>query len=151
MRAFSTSTMEAPRPKSGWSFTDPYGPSPVNVAVHVHSAATVEPETMTRSMCHLKSWDHSLVRKRRFHPVLRKLGIPQCGFHAFRHGNATLLDQIGAPIAVRLNRLGQAEAQTTMGYTHAVTADERRTAEELGKILHATARNEQRNGQRKTR
>ena len=88
-------------------------------------------------------WDHSLVRKRSFHPLLKRLGIPQCGFHAFRHGNATLLDQIGVPMAVRLNRLGHAEAQTTMGYTHAVTADERRTAEELGKILHVTARNEQ--------
>ena len=88
-------------------------------------------------------WDHSLVRKRKFHPLLKKLGIPQCGFHAFRHGNATLLDQIGAPMAVRLNRLGHAEAQTTMGYTHAVTSDERRTADELGKILHVTARNEQ--------
>ena len=83
-------------------------------------------------------WDHSLVRKRKFHPLLKKLGIPQCGFHACRHGNATLLDQIGAPMAVRLNRLGHAEAQTTMGYTHAVTADERRIAEELGRILHGT-------------
>jgi hypothetical protein len=46
-------------------------------------------------------------------------------------------------MAVRLTRLEHTEAQTTMGYTHAVTADERRTAEELGKILHATARNEQ--------
>jgi integrase len=88
-------------------------------------------------------WDHSLVRKRKFHPLLKRLGIAQCGFHAFRHGNATLLDQIGAPMAVRLNRLGHAEAQTTMRYTHAVTADERRIADELGKILHATARNEQ--------
>ena len=88
-------------------------------------------------------WDHSLIRKRKFHPLLRKLGIPQCGFHAFRHGNATLLDQIGAPMAVRQNRLGHADAQTTMGYTHAVTADERRIAGELGKILHATARSEQ--------
>jgi integrase len=88
-------------------------------------------------------WDHSLVRKRKFHPLLKKLGIPQCGFHAFRHGNATLLDQIGAPMAVRLNRLGHAEPQTTMNYTHAVTADERRIADELGKILHVTARNEQ--------
>jgi integrase len=32
-------------------------------------------------------WDHSLIRKRKFHPLLKKLGIPQCGFHAFRHGN----------------------------------------------------------------
>ena len=88
-------------------------------------------------------WHHSLVRKRKFHPLLKKLGIPQCGFHAFRHGNATLLDQIGAPMAVRQDRLGHAEAQTTMGYTHAVRADERRVADELGRILHVTARNEQ--------
>ena len=88
-------------------------------------------------------WDHSLVRKRKFHPLLKKLGIPQCGFHAFRHGNATLLDQIGAPMAVRQDRLGHTEAQTTMGYTHAVKADERRVANELGKILHVNARNEQ--------
>jgi len=24
-------------------------------------------------------WDHSMVRKRKFHPLLKKLGIPQCG------------------------------------------------------------------------
>ena len=91
-------------------------------------------------------WDHSLIRKWKFHPLLKRLGIPQCGFHAFRHGNATLLDQIGAPMAVRLNRLGHAEAQTTMGYTHAVTADDRGVADKLGKILHVTARNEQEKG-----
>jgi len=90
-------------------------------------------------------WDHSLIRRRKFHPLLRRLGIPQCGFHAFRHGNATLLDQIGAPMA-RQNRLGHADAQTTLDYTHAVTADERRIAVELGRILHVTARNEQEKG-----
>ncbi len=54
-----------------------------------------------------------------------------------------LLDQIGAPMAVRQDRLDHSEAQTTMGYTHAVKADERRAANELGKILHGTARKEQ--------
>jgi integrase len=63
--------------------------------------------------------------------------------NVIRHGNATLLDQIGAPMAVRQDRLGHTEAQTTMGYTHAVKADERRVANELGEILHVTARNEQ--------
>ena len=79
----------------------------------------------------------------KFHPLLKKLGIPQCGFHAFRHGNATLLDRIGAPMAVRLNRLGHAELQTTIGYAHGVTADERKTADEIGEILHVNARNEE--------
>jgi integrase len=91
-------------------------------------------------------WDHNLIRKRKLHPLLRKLGIPQCGFQAFRHGNATLLDQIGAPMAVRQNRLGHADAETTMGYTHAVTADERRIANELGDILHGNERKSENEG-----
>jgi integrase len=91
-------------------------------------------------------WDHDLVRKRKLHPLLRKLGIPQCGFHAFRHGNATLLDQIGAPMAVRQNRLGHADAETTMSYSHVVTADERRIADELGDILHGNERNSENEG-----
>jgi integrase len=91
-------------------------------------------------------WNHNMVRKRKFHPLLKRLGIELCGFHAFRHGNATLLDQLNTPMAVRQNRLGHTDAQTTMGYTHSVTADERRVAALLGKILHANARNEQKEG-----
>jgi hypothetical protein len=56
---------------------------------------------------------------------------------------AGALDQIGAPAAVRRNRLRPAEVQTRMGYTHTVSSDERGIADELGRILHATARNEQ--------
>jgi len=93
-------------------------------------------------------WDHSLVRKRKFHPLLKKLGIQQCRFHAFRHGNATLLDQIGAPMAVRQNRLGHAEAQTTIGYTHVDMADERRIAGALGKFCTLVHGMNTKNGQR---
>jgi hypothetical protein len=77
--------------------------------------------------------------------------MPFATEHFRRAGNPTLLDQIGAPMAVRLNRLGHAEAQTTMGYTHAVTADERRIADELGKILHVMHGMSKTKGQRKTR
>lgn len=55
--------------------------------------------------------------------------------HAFRHGNATLLDSLHAPMAVRQERLGHVDARTTMGYTHLVTADDVRVAGELGALL----------------
>jgi hypothetical protein len=52
---------------------------------------------MLFSMAKGTPWDHSLVRKRKFHPLLRSLGIQQCVFHA-PLGNAMLLDQINPPM-----------------------------------------------------
>lgn len=72
--------------------------------------------------------------KRALKPVLRELGLDGAA-HAFRHGNATLLDSLHAPMAVRQERLGHVDARTTMGYTHLVTADDVRVAGELGAIL----------------
>jgi hypothetical protein len=37
-------------------------------------------------------WDIDTVRKRKLHPLLRRLDIGRAGFHAFRHGNATIMD-----------------------------------------------------------
>src|SRR4029077_20306739 len=42
-------------------------------------------------------------------PAARKLGIEKCGFHAFRHGNETVMDGEGVPMATRLNRLGHSD------------------------------------------
>ena len=82
-------------------------------------------------------WDTDVVRKRKFYPLLAKLGIERCGFHAFRHGNATVMDQEMVPMATRQNRLGQSDARTTMGYTHAISEDGRRFAARLGDLLTA--------------
>lgn len=82
-------------------------------------------------------WDADTLRRRRFHPLLKKLNIVPCGFHAFRHANATIMDQKQVPIATRQNRLGQSDPRTTMSYTHAVSQDGRRFAEELGASLVA--------------
>ncbi|MGH9521684.1 MAG: tyrosine-type recombinase/integrase [Terriglobales bacterium] len=62
--------------------------------------------------------------------MLAKLGL-EGGAHALRHGNATLLDRIGAPMATRQLRLGHVDPATTMGYTHVVSADERAVARNL--------------------
>jgi integrase len=72
--------------------------------------------------------------KRAVKPVLKELGLEGAA-HAFRHGNATLLDSLHAPMAVRQERLGHVDARTTMGYTHVVTADEVQVAGELGALL----------------
>jgi integrase len=80
-------------------------------------------------------WDTDTIRKRKLYPLLKRLGIERCGFHAFRHGNATMMDQEQVPMATRQNRLGQSDARTTMGYTHAITEDGRRFAANLGQQL----------------
>jgi integrase len=55
--------------------------------------------------------------------------------HAFRHGNATAMDRLNVPMKIRQGRLGHVEPRTTLGYTHAISADERAAAVKLGEIL----------------
>jgi integrase len=72
--------------------------------------------------------------KRGLKPVLKVLGLEGAA-HAFRHGNATLLDSLHAPMAVRQERLGHVDTRTTMNYTHLVTADDVQVAQDLGAVL----------------
>jgi integrase len=69
------------------------------------------------------------------HPLTDRLGLPRGGLHAFRHCNATTLDGLGVPVAVRMARLGHAQFTTTLKYTHAQSADHRRVAEQLGRLF----------------
>ena len=80
-------------------------------------------------------WDADLVRKRKLYPLLEKLGIERCGFHAFRHGNETVMDGEGVPMATRQNRLGHSDARTTMRYTHVISEDGRKIAARFGELL----------------
>src|SRR6185312_16284678 len=45
----------------------------------------------------------------RLHPLLKRLGIPKAGCHAFRHGNSSAMDHFGAPLKLRQDRLGHAD------------------------------------------
>jgi integrase len=81
-------------------------------------------------------WDASLVVKRKLRPLLRKLEIQECGLHAFRHTNASLMDEMQVPMKVRQQRLGHSDPRLTMNtYTHMASADDERIAEQLGRIL----------------
>lgn len=73
---------------------------------------------------------------RHLKPILKKLKIDTGAMHAFRHGNATQLDRMAAPEAVKMARLGHVDRNTTLGYTHLIGEDERRIVEELGRVLY---------------
>ena len=72
--------------------------------------------------------------KRHLTPLLRKLGLAGA-CHGFRHGNASALDHLRAPMRVRQDRLGHHDPETTMLYTHTVSEDERTVAEQLGELF----------------
>jgi integrase len=87
-------------------------------------------------------------RNRVLNPILKKLkideklkamGIKRCGNYAFRHMNATVMDEIGTPLKTRQHRLGHAQIETTMTHcTHKVDADDRKAAEAIGAMLPPT-------------
>jgi len=79
--------------------------------------------------------------KRQLKPVLSKAGITRGGMHAFRHGNATIMDQNNVPMKIRQERLGHVDSKTTMAYTHSMGEDEKRVARTFDQILCANASN----------
>ena len=84
-------------------------------------------------------WDANLLLKRKFKPLLERLGIkvPKgSGFHAFRHANATMMDRLGTPLKVRQERLGHSDSRITQAiYTHVASEDSRRVAAQLGEAV----------------
>lgn len=75
--------------------------------------------------------------KRKLRPLLKKLGVYVKGTacHGFRHGAATKLDELGTPVATRQQRLGHADTDTLMGYTHALNAEDRKVSAVFGAVL----------------
>jgi integrase len=78
--------------------------------------------------------------KRKLNPLLDSLGIERGSLHAFRHANITLMDRLGVPLKLRQQRVGHSEASLTLDvYTHVVSEDDVRFAEQLGAILRPNA------------
>lgn len=78
--------------------------------------------------------DH--VRERRLWPILDQLGIPRCGFHAFRRGCGTLLASIGAPVKVAQGQLGHSDPRITLeAYQQIVEVDHRKAAASVDRVL----------------
>lgn len=81
-------------------------------------------------------WDANLILKRKLKPLLESLGIADGGLHAFRHGNETLMDRVGAPLKLRIQRLGHSHPRFTLNvYTHVASEDDERVAAQLGELI----------------
>lgn len=88
--------------------------------------------------------DH--VRERRLWPILDALGIPRCGFHAFRRTNGTTFASAGAPVKVAQEQLGHADPRVTLAiYQQVVDVEHRKAAGKVARILLPTCYSEERN------
>ena len=73
---------------------------------------------------------------RSFRRIRDMLGFKDLRLKSFRHGHATLLDEINAPLKVRQERMGHAEMQTTMNiYTHTRNSQHKLVANQLNQAL----------------
>ena len=73
---------------------------------------------------------------RSFRRIRDKLGFKDLRLKSFRHGHATILDEINAPLKVRQERMGHAEMKTTMNiYTHTQSSQHRLVANQLNQAL----------------
>ena len=78
--------------------------------------------------------------KRKLYPLLDSLGIERGGLHAFRHSNSTLMDRLGVPFKVAPATLRAQRCSLTLDvYTHVVSEDDVRVAEQLDGILRPIA------------
>jgi hypothetical protein len=72
------------------------------------------------------------LREKKLRPLLRSLGIPLAGFHAFRHGHATLLIDQGASITTVGAQLRHSDPRITLGlYAHVVPQSQRKAVDAL--------------------
>jgi len=74
--------------------------------------------------------------RRKFHPLLAKLNLPRCGFHVFRHLQASQMDVASLPLKIRQERLGHSDSRMLGTYTHIINADELVFAERIGALLN---------------
>jgi integrase len=58
------------------------------------------------------------ILRRVLHPILKKLGVPMAGMHAFRHHRCSFLVEHDVPVAAIKQWLGHGSEQMISRYTH---------------------------------
>ena len=76
------------------------------------------------------------VAELRLYPLLKELGIPQCGLNGFRHTHASLLLSSGASPMTAQRQLRHADPLTTLrNYAHIIGAEQREATNRVADIL----------------
>lgn len=75
------------------------------------------------------------VRNRALAKAREAAGLDYGDVHTFRHFNATLMDSLNVPMAVRRLRLGHAGVSVTDGYTEVIERDDRAATERIAALI----------------
>lgn len=79
---------------------------------------------------------HSHVIQRVLHPLLKKLGIPRSGMHAFRHGRVSYLVECDTPNETIRAWIGHSSGKMVRRYTHLSPAYRKRILGQVPSLLH---------------
>lgn len=91
-----------------------------------------------------KPVDPEKIVRKQLRPILASLGIPRCGFHAFRHTHTSLLLAAGAPPTVTQAQLRHADPKITLGiYGHVIGDSQRQAVERVAEVLAPNRLNSQ--------
>ncbi len=77
----------------------------------------------------------STVRKRHLSPLLKRLGLPHGGLHAFRHGCASAMANGGVPLPIVQKLMRHSKIDITSRYLHTTPEGERQAAEFMANLL----------------
>jgi integrase len=84
--------------------------------------------------------DMNVERRRRLKPTLKALGIPQAGYHAFRHFNVSVLDSLRVPLKTIQERIGHALTGSFTLDVYGHTLDWRENEEAAQKLGDSVAK-----------
>jgi integrase len=103
--------------------------------------ATFKPSTLLFSTRRGNPHSRNKVVEKHLWPILDALGIPRCGMHAFRHGCASAMLQMGASPKIVQEQLRHADPMTTMRmYVHTQSEDQKEAANKFAEVLAASGR-----------
>lgn len=132
---------KAQTPKTRGSETVLTLPAPLAVILKNHLATiSTKPDTFLFVTKNNRPPSSNKVVEYRLWAILDALNIPRCGLHAFRHGVATLITDMGYSPEVAQKQLRHADVKTTLKYIHVPNSGAASAMAEVAAKLDANGR-----------